>query len=251
MDAEWVHDRFEDGSNSYGRPRHNNNRRRNSPGHSDNRGTKVKVDNLHYELNEDDLDGLFSNIGPVSKVELLYDRAGRSEGTAYVTYEETKDAKQAVREFDGANAKGQPIRLTIMPSAPRRNPFDTAHMPSRPLAERITVPSDRSRSLSPNRYPDGVDRYVPGGGRLSRSPRRRGGRRPGARREGGGVGGGQQNNRGGEGPRGRDGRPRKTQEELDAEMADYFAPGGTSTPTVNASTEVAGAGNGDDVDMIE
>lgn len=90
------------------------------------RGTKIKVDNLHYELSKEDLEvaglcpthcisplyadgitqGLFSKIGPVLKVELVYDRAGRSEGTAFVIYESSSDAREAVREFDGANAKG-------------------------------------------------------------------------------------------------------------------------------------------------
>jgi THO complex subunit 4 len=114
---------------------------------------------------------------------MKYDRAGRSEGTAFVTYESPRDAAQAIKEFDGANAAGQPIRLTLLPSGPsggsRRNPFDSAVVPGRPLAERITVPGQRSRSLSPRRESDeeaarrGVDRYRPrgsggGGGRLSR-----------------------------------------------------------------------------------
>lgn len=47
---------------------------------------------------------LFARIGPVSKLTLRYDRAGRSEGTAYVTYESKEDAEEAVRQFDGANA---------------------------------------------------------------------------------------------------------------------------------------------------
>ncbi|RYP56692.1 hypothetical protein DL769_009882 [Monosporascus sp. CRB-8-3] len=183
------------------------------------RGTKIKVENLHYELTEDDLDGLFNKIGPVVKLNLLYDRAGRSEG--------------------------QPIRLSLVAAAPRRNPFDSAQMPGRPLAERITRP----RSLSPPRRSDndrGVDRYVPGRGSRSPLPRRRGGggggRRPGAKREAGTDTGP---------PRGRDGRPKKTAEELDAEMADYFNP---SAGTADAPVEAAGTSNGqagDDVDMIE
>ncbi|KAI0010986.1 RNA-binding domain-containing protein [Xylariaceae sp. FL0662B] len=250
MDSEWVHDKFDD-PNSRNRPR--NSRRRPSPERSqDVRGTKIKVENLHYELTEDDLHGLFSKIGRVNKVELLYDRAGRSDGTAFVTYENRADALDAIREYDGANAKGQPIRLTTVSSAPRRNPFDTAHMPGRPLADRITRP----RSLSPNRYSGndrGIDRYVPsggGGGNRSRSPlpRRRGGRRPGARREGGDGGGGGAPS--GREPRGRDGRTKKTQEELDAEMEDYFNPTG-STDAAPAETTGANAPAGDDVDMIE
>lgn len=205
---------------------------------------------------------------------MKYDRAGRSEGTAFVTYESSRDAAQAIKEFDGANAAGQPIRLTLLPSGPsgggsRRNPFDSAVIPGRPLAERITVPGQRSRSLSPRRESDeeaarrGVDRYRPrgggggersggGGGRLSRSRspmagggRRRdgGGRRPGARREGGG--GGRRGERGG-----REGRQKKTQEELDAEMDNYFA-GGSAQQGEGAAQSAPQQDAGEDVDMIE
>lgn len=182
----------------------------------------------------------------------------------------------AIREFNGANAKGkgarpfistfqmlmgksgtgQPIHMTIVSSAPKRNPFDTAQMPGRPLAERITRP----RSLSPNNR--GVDRYVPNSSRRSHSPRprRRGGRRTGARREnnGGGDAGGREN--GGRNV-GRDGRPKKTQEELDAEMEDYFEKSGGNAATDAAAAARTNAANEaqtgapapavDDVDMIE
>ncbi|KAL2262813.1 hypothetical protein VTK26DRAFT_9395 [Humicola hyalothermophila] len=248
LDSEWVHDRFED----YGSRRSETRRRYSPEPSSDSRGSKLRVDNLHYELTQEDLEGLFNQIGPVIRVEIKYDRAGRSEGVAFVTYESHRDALQAIKEYDGANAAGQPIRLTLIPAGPaRRNPFDTAVAPGRPLAERITLPPGRSRSLSPGRgYDDeegsgggtggrgggrrhgggggGGDRYRPGGGSgrgsRSRSPmpaRRRdgGGRRSGARRDGGG---GRRGERGGGGGA----RPKKTQEELDAEMEDYFAGGG-------------------------
>ncbi|KAI2619949.1 RNA-binding domain-containing protein [Hypoxylon sp. NC1633] len=244
MDTEWVHDKFDD-SNPRNRPRHP--RRRPSPGRfQDSRGTKIKVENLHYDLTEDDLDGLFSKIGRLVKLELLYDRAGRSEGTAFVTYESRDDAMEAIKEYDDANAKGQPIHLTLVSSsAPRRNPFDTAHMPGRPLAERITRP----RSLSPRRNSErdrGVDRYVPGVLSRSRSPlpRRRGGRRPGARREGTDTPNGRERP-------GRDGRPKKTQEELDAEMTDYFNPGGSNAAVAGAGQGAATGFAGEDMDMIE
>ncbi|KAK5663449.1 hypothetical protein OQA88_3878 [Cercophora sp. LCS_1] len=271
LDSEWVHDRYDDGGN-----RRSAQRRRPSPeAYSDSRGTKLRVDNVHYELTQDDLEGLFSGIGPIVNLEIKYDRAGRSEGTAFVTYETHADAKKAIAEFDGANAAGQPIRITMTPSGPsgpRRNPFDSAVVPGRPLAERITVPGGRSRSLSPHRNSDeeaarkGIDRYRPGGrGSRSRSPlprRRENGRRPGARRDGGGRRGGG-GDRGGDraergergaGRGGRDGRLKKTQEELDAEMVDYFNP----TPAAAGNGNGNGNGNagataaqGDDIDMIE
>ncbi len=142
-----------------------------------------------------------------------------------------------------------------MPTGPARprNPFDTAVPPSRPLSERITVaPGARSRSLSPVRHTDvsgpvpaGIDRYVPGKGSRSRSPlpRRREGRPPGARRERGERRGGARD--GGGGTR----RPRKTQEELDAEMEDYWG-GGGAKENGDAPTDVIAEQEGD-VEMAE
>lgn len=164
---------------------------------------------------------------------------------------------------------GQPIRLTHLPSGPTRNAFDSAVMPGRPLADRISAPrGGRSRSMSPGRRYDeddaarrGIDRYVPGRGSRSRSPapRRRGGggggnggRRPGARRE---PGAGGRDNESGRGGRGSARPSKKTQEELDAEMADYF--GGGSAPAADSEAQpangasTAAAPTGDDVDMIE
>jgi THO complex subunit 4 len=160
---------------------------------------------------------------------------------------------------------GQPIRLTLVsnstPAARPRNPFDTAQKPSRSLFDRITEPATRSRSRSPDRNPSirhsdvskpppgHIDRYIPGQRTRSPLPTRRGGgsaggRRPGARRD---------ERERGSGRLGKDGRPRKTQEELDAEMEDYF--GGNGEETGHAVTGMGnGAGTGavdGDVDMIE
>ncbi|KAK4205316.1 hypothetical protein QBC40DRAFT_190391 [Triangularia verruculosa] len=267
LDTEWVHDRYEDHGGRRPAPR----RRNSNEYSSDSRGSKIRVDNIHYELTQEELEGLFSSIGPLVKLEMKYDRAGRSEGTAFVTYQSSHDASQAIKEFDGANAAGQPIRLTLMPTGPRRNPFDTAINP-RPLAERITVPSGRSRSLSPHRQSDeeaarrGIDRYRPGASR-SRSPmppRRREGGGQGGRRQGGGGGGRRERGGGrreggggrGEGERS-ERRTKKTQEELDAEMDDYFGGGGGGGAQQNDSAPAANGGavaqeqNDGDIDMIE
>lgn len=225
---------------------------------------------------------MFNRIGPVEKLSLQYDRSGRSEGVAYVTYERASDAREAIKEFDGANAAGkseyltfgdfspsspttgQPIRLTLMPGPrPRRNPFDQVAS-SRPLADRITT--RRANSESPVRHsdvtkppPDGVDRYIPGRGSRSPLPRsrrdgggggggRRDGRRPGARRERGERNGGKKEGLA------RDGRPRKTQEELDAEMEDYFgggsaAAGGGENRNENVDMNGGGQGAVEDIEM--
>ena len=226
------------------------------------------------------MQGLFKRVGPVSKLSLCFDRAGRSSGTAFVTYSALDDARTAIREFDGANANGQPIRLTLLPTGPRvstadgirgrgvtRNPFDTAVIPGRSLFDRIEDPgvrtrrnlgrdgTGRSRSRSPGAprrtntskpAPEGVDRYVPPpdgrGGRRRRSRSRSVGRQGRAREDGKAKSSNE--------------RVRKTQEELDREMEDYWNASSTN-PTTNGDT--AGSLNGapetilsdGDIDMIE
>ena len=226
----------------------------------------------------DDLQDLFQRIAPVVDAKLRYDRAGRSEGLAFVTYEHVADARAAIREFDGANAKGQPIRLTLVPLPPRRdNPFDRVENP-RSLFDRIEAPTSRIRRRSqspmeevaedrggrraPRRGggvgvgdrrsdttkppPENIDRYIPGQ-RESRSSSHRGGRRPGERRERPG--------RDGDGSRLVNGRPRKTQEQLDAEMDDYWGGGaaneGEAPNHVAPMAQAAAPAGGDDIDMIE
>ena len=145
---------------------------------------------------------------------------------------------------------------------------DTGRLVSRRQDVRRGPPPSRDRRSDVSKpAPDGIDRYVPGEGN-GRSPSRRGGgreggRRPGERRERGGGsvrgGGRERSERGENGPRIVNGRPRKTQEELDAEMEDYWGSAQTadaaappaassSAPTaVPAAVAVAD----DDIDMIE
>lgn len=79
-------------------------------------------------------------------------------------------------------------------------------------------------------------------------PRRRDGRRPGARRERGERGG-----RGGGERLARDGRPKKTQEELDAEMEDYWGAKENGTEGAEGTAEAPATTTAamDDIDMIE
>lgn len=214
---------------------------------------------------------------------MLYDRMDRSQGTAFVTYRDIRDAEDAVKEYDGCNANGQPIKLTLLPNAPaattRGNLFDRVEQPpGRSLFDRIEGQPDsrddsredrrpprRRRSESPRRRPppENIDRYMPRGGR-SRSPiKRRGtprdsGRRPGQRREDSGRGG----RRGRVDDEGRPlvgGRPRKTAEELDAEMEDYWGSkggdgqkaNGTASRQNGTAAAPAAAAADDDIDMIE
>lgn len=207
---------------------------------------------------------LFTRIGPVTDLSLVYDRAGRSEGVAFITYSRLKDAHESVREFDGANAKGQPIRLSLVQGRRERQPagtlFDRVERPISPASDTESADGRRRRrgggagrarrSDVSKPAPDHIDRYVPG----QRSPTRRsGGRRAGGRESRRGEGGGR---------RTVGGRPRKTQEELDQEMEDYWGGnnGGPETAEaqpqeavqpVEAPAAAAPAHADDDIDMIE
>ncbi|GIZ45591.1 hypothetical protein CKM354_000875000 [Cercospora kikuchii] len=271
LDSEWVHDRFEE--DRYDR------RGYRGPAEDDDRyaprgaaprggGTKIRVDNVHYELTEDDLRELFERVGPTTSVRLLYDRSDRSTGTAYVIYEDERDARDAFEKFDGCPANGQAIRLTVMPNGPaERGPppralADRVERAPRSIFERIEGGRDdsrdggrrrRARSDSPRRQ--GVDTYAP----RSRSPPRRrggdrggrgGGRRPGERRE---ERGGRPARKARTDDEGRPlvgGRPRKTAEELDAEMNDYWGNKGEAAESNgNGATNGGGDAAGGDIDM--
>ncbi|CAD0081858.1 unnamed protein product [Aureobasidium vineae] len=240
INNDWVHDKYEDDDSRRPARGSRNDRYDREPARDASGSTTIRVENIHYDIQEPDLKELFEGIGPVESLRLLYDRHDRSQGVAYVVYPSSNLASRALRQFNGQNAMGQPIYLTIQEAArPSRNPFDNVEKPPRSLFERI----DSRRSASPNSR--NVDRYVPPGGRgprSSRSPPRRGGRgapretgrRPGARRENTDrrEGGRERGDRRGPGPKkendGRSmvqGRPRKTAEELDAEMDDYWGGG--------------------------
>ncbi|KAJ5397675.1 Nucleotide-binding alpha-beta plait [Penicillium cosmopolitanum] len=277
LNLDWVHDKFNDNDRD-SRPR--GPRRRHSPDRSGSALTKVRVENLHYDITESDLEDLFGQIGPVSTLTLAYDRAGRSEGVAYVTYTHLKDAHTSIQEFDGANAKGQPIRLSLIPG--RRGDRGGDRSGGSSLFDRVERPARNARSLSPSSdnegdrsrrrrggprarrsdvtgpTPDGIDRYVPG----QRSSNQRGEGRRGGRdnKPRNAENGGRRSNA----------RPRKTQEELDQEMEDYWGGNGNdasaetaaaqpeqavaqSAPaeTAPAPAAAAPAHADDDIDMIE
>ncbi|CAI4216588.1 unnamed protein product [Parascedosporium putredinis] len=155
-------------------------------------GTRLRVENIHYELTEKELE-----------FNLCYDRAGRSEGVAFVTYQHRDDATTAIQEFDGANANGKGSR----------HPSFATSCQARSLADRITAPDDRDRPGARRDNPRDSPRDQEG----------RGGQRSGT-------------------------RTRKTQEELDAEMDDYFTGGQAAQPAAAAAPNDE---HHDDIDMIE
>jgi RNA recognition motif-containing protein len=82
---------------------------------------KLYVGNLPYDTNENDLQALFAEAGPVESVNVIRDRdTGRARGFAFVEMATDQGAQQAVTQFNDHNFGGR--RLTVneaRPQAPR------------------------------------------------------------------------------------------------------------------------------------
>ncbi|GAA5919708.1 hypothetical protein JCM1841_000758 [Sporobolomyces salmonicolor] len=208
------------------------------------RSNKLVIRNLHYEVSERELELLFVQIGPIaSGPKIKFDRSGRSEGIAWVTYTSEEHAAQAKEAFDGASAKGQNIKV------------DFDFRPDRAAERGVPAPGSLLARLESD-HSRGPKYASP-----SSTARGRGG--PGAQR---GVGsfdprdsrsaprGGARGGRGGRGGRegGREPRERKepkTNDDLDRELEAYLkSPSGTEEKK-DAPAPRQDAVSGDDVEM--
>jgi len=81
--------------------------------------TKLYVGNLHENITEEMLKGIFSPFGRVETVQIIKDPdSGASRGYAFITFAEAQYAKQALDQLNGFEIAGRPIKLnTISQSA--------------------------------------------------------------------------------------------------------------------------------------
>ncbi|KAG9284818.1 hypothetical protein G9A89_003741 [Geosiphon pyriformis] len=108
INSQWSHDLYDDGD-SHGPLSSSKSITRSGSYSSGN--PKLLVENLFYEVTQDDLETLFSKIGAIKKVFLHYDRAGRSLGVADITFEDSADAAAALRKYNGTMLEGQEMRI--------------------------------------------------------------------------------------------------------------------------------------------
>jgi len=80
-------------------------------------GTKLQVENLDYNVTEDDLKELFQQVGDVKKVKIRYDRSGRSEGSAEVIFARKGDAEDAVKKYNGVELDGKAMKISLLGNA--------------------------------------------------------------------------------------------------------------------------------------
>jgi THO complex subunit 4 len=126
------------------------------------------------------------------KASILYDRSGRSTGSAEIEFTRSTDAQRALDQYNNVPLDGRAMKITLMGGG------DDS------VRSRVGN-RDRSRSFSPRR---GNNRGGGGGGGFRRNG--------GGGRNGGGRGGG------GGGRGGREKKEEVTQEQLDKEMDEYL-----------------------------
>jgi RNA recognition motif-containing protein len=75
-------------------------------------GNRLYVGNLSYDTNEQELQDLFAQAGPVASVSLPTDRdTGRMRGFAFVEMQNEADAQEAIRKFNGSTLRDRQINV--------------------------------------------------------------------------------------------------------------------------------------------
>ncbi|KAI9340813.1 hypothetical protein BDR26DRAFT_918557 [Obelidium mucronatum] len=77
----------------------------------------LNVSNLNHNITQQDFHELFSTIGPVKSAVLNFDQNGRSKGTGTVVYRQKQHTDNAIKEFNGRQFDGRPMRIELLVSA--------------------------------------------------------------------------------------------------------------------------------------
>ncbi|KZM28192.1 RNA-binding RNA annealing protein [Ascochyta rabiei] len=186
--------------------------------------SKIMISNLPLDVEQNQLQDYFASavgVGRPKKILMQYGPNGKSLGSATVIFNRPEQASKATTALNGVKIDNRPIRVDLLVSA--------ANVPATKqssLADRVTQPKkDKPK-------PATAAKAAPAAGK-GRGEATRG--------------------RGGRG--GRERQKKKTIEELDAEMADYFptAEGGNDVMVSNgaeAAPAVAGGDTAMDDEML-
>jgi predicted Zn finger-like uncharacterized protein len=72
---------------------------------------KLYVGNIAFESTEEDIQEIFSAVGPVGDVSLVRDDLGRIRGFGFVTMREKEDGQKAIDALDGSEIRGRTIAV--------------------------------------------------------------------------------------------------------------------------------------------
>jgi RNA recognition motif-containing protein len=104
---------------------------------------RVFVNNFPYTTREDELKGLFSEVGEIRDLHVLHDAAGRVRGMALIQYATKEAADLAINRFNGHIFNGRPLNVEYSTQKVDRD------RPRRPPSPRPTRRYDRREAASP------------------------------------------------------------------------------------------------------
>jgi len=88
----------------------------------DSEGTKLYVGNLDFKTNEDDMRECFSKYGKIMDVYIPRERPDmKSRGFAFVTFNNKRDAEDAVDEMHDKDFDGRPLKVNLAKPRPAQS----------------------------------------------------------------------------------------------------------------------------------
>jgi THO complex subunit 4 len=169
-------------------------------------------------------------VGHVRRVEVEYNRDGSSKGKAEILFNTAKGADICFEKLNGLPIDGRPIRVEIISAQPNRDaPKSISERAGQPKKEKVQPKSAVDNKKDQQKNPRGANQQNKNGVRKPQAAQNKPAQRP------------------------RNARPaKKTLEELDLEMADYFEGAPGDAPAAenggDAAAPAAAAG-GDDAAM--
>jgi THO complex subunit 4 len=175
--------------------------------------SKVIVSNLPRDVTEKQIKEYFvQSVGPIRRVELVYGPNSQSRGIANVTFNKPDGASIALQKLNGLLVDGRPIKIEVVVGAAQAK----AVIPqAKSLAERTTQPKAQAKAQPKSAATDKQNNTAGKGA----------------------AKGGRGNKRQARNPR----PAKKTEAELDLDMADYFG----AAPNENAAAAAPAAATAD------
>ena len=82
--------------------------------------TRLFITNLHRGVTNQELQKLFGAKGKLKRCGVIYDKMGKSTGTADIEYERAEDAKEAINAFNNAEIDRVPLTVAYRMKEKRR-----------------------------------------------------------------------------------------------------------------------------------